>query len=280
MKKVKHILATFVHSFVPQDIYYPKLLHTRFQFSFKYYFIVLSFFALIITGIVVYQVSPIKMAHYKNATIRSLMSFPDDVKLTFTKGILETNLDKPLFLWVYDGSQPLFMFMVQTRDKMENAHIPLPLVFLGQDKAQISYKGSVFVRPYNSSWNFLITKPTIQSFITQTNSYFPAFILFFYTILIVLVPLTFMVGVSLLVLLSSFLVFVLLRTFIPHIHLKKCIQASMHGTHVPLFTITLLFALFPFVVNVATIAVSLIFVFTLVSVYEMYSKDTGHRKGR
>jgi len=276
MKKVKHILATFLHSFIPQDIYYPKLLHTRFQFSLKYYLVLMSFFTLIFTGVVFCRFSPLKMIGYKNSIINSFSTFPGEVIIKINKGMLESNQNKPLFLWIYHNNQPLFVFMVHTKDMLDSSHIPLPLIFLGQNKMQISYRGNVIVRPYNPSWNILITKERIQSFIGFINSFFPPFIFFFYILLIVVVPVMFMMGSTFFILLSSMVVFLLLRTFIPHIHLKKCIQASIHGTHIPLIIVIFLFILFPSATNIVVITASLIFVFTLVSTYEMYSKEISH----
>lgn len=271
MKKVKHILAIFLHSFIPHDGYYPKLLHTRLSFSLKYYLIAISFFACIFTGIVLYQLSPVKITSYKNSVINSLSTFPEEVKIRIKNGVLESNQNKPLFLWVYRGNQPLFVFMVHTKDIPTSSYNPLPLIFLGSDKVLISYRGNTVVNSYGNSLNVLITKESVQSLITNVNSFFPFFMFFLYLFLVIVMPLVFIISMTFFILLSSFLVYILLRTFFPHIHLKKCIQAGLHGTHIPFFIILFLFLLFPFAENILIVAASLIFVFTLVSTYEMYS---------
>ena len=279
MKKVKHILAIFFHSVLPQDIYYPKLLHTKFQFSLKYYLTVILFFALLFTGIVLYQFSPSKLVSYKDSIVNALSSFPEETSITIKNGILESNQNKPLFLWVYHENQPIFVFMIHTKDVLKSTYIPLPLIFLGNDKTQISYKGYFVLRTYNNSWNILITKSTLHPFISYINSYFFSFIFFFYLFLILLVPITFVVWSSTLILLSSLFVYILLYTFIPHIHLKKCIQAGMHGTHIPFFILILLTSLFPTATSSIIITSSLVFVFSLVATYEMYSKEVpAHKK--
>ena len=282
MKKVKHILATFLHSCIPQDISYPKLLHTHFRFSLKYYFVVMSFFALLFMGILFYRFSPLKMVSYKNSVINSLSAFPEDAVIMIRNGVLESNQNKPLFLWVYYDSQPVFVVMVYTKDMLTQSFTPLPLIFLGRDKAQISYRGTVTMHSYDPSWNMLITKERLQSLATHANSFFPSFIFFFYLFLIVLTPLIFIISSTVLILLSSALSYLLLCTFIPRLHFKKCIQAGMHGTHIPLFIALLLFSLFPAAQNIFVIAASLIFVFTLVSTFEMYSKEVTlhHSKDR
>lgn len=280
MKKVKHILVTFLHSFTPQDIYYPKLLHTRLQFSLKYYIFIIFSFACVFTGIVVYQFSPGKIISYKNSINTTLSSFPEDARITIAHGILESNQNKPLFLWVYDNNQPLFVFMVHTKDVLNNSHIPLPLVFLGNNQIQLTYKDSSLIRPYDNSLDILISRETMQALIPYINSIFPSFLFGFYISLLILFPLLFIGVSSLFIFLSASLTCILLRTFIPHIHLKKCLQAGMHGTHIPLIVSIFLFSLFPSASNILIIMASLIFVFTLVATYEMYSKEIPHSKGR
>ena len=280
MKKVKHILTIFIHSFVPQDIYFPKLLHTRFSLSVKYYICIVSFFACIYTGIVVWKLSPVQMFSYKNSILQSLSSFPDGLVLSINKGALESNLNKPLFLWVYQNSQPLFVFMAHTKDIVTKFDGPIPFIFLGVDKAQFSYRGFTIIKPYMYSWDIVITKDRIQTFVDTINSMFPAFVFFFYLFLIILLPLLFIIGATFLIVCSSTIVYILLRTFIPHIHFKKCIQAGLHGTHIPLLIVLLLFGLFPYASNSGAIALALIFVFSLVSTYEMYSKEVSYRSGR
>lgn len=280
MKKVKHILTTFLHSLIPQDIYYPKLLHTRFSFSFKYYIFIIVTFAVIFTGLVFCQFSPLKMISYKNSIVNSLSAFPEEVKITIKNGILESNQNKPLFLWIYHNSQPLFVFMIHTTDTLSNSHIPLPIVFLGADKIQISYRGHIIIRNYNNSWNVLITKERILPFISSISSYFPLFMFFFYVLMLVIVPLVFILCSTLFIFVSSLLSFALLRTFIPHIHIKKCFQAGMHGTHIPLLIVILLYSLFPTASNIFVVALALTFVFNLVAIYEMYSKEVVQLKGR
>ena len=279
MKKVKHILVIFLHSFVPQDIYYPKLLHTRFQFSLRYFVIILALFAFIFTGVVLYQLTPSKLSSYKNSIISSLTLFPSDATVKIAHGLLESNQNKPIFLWIYHQDQPLFVFMVYSNDVITSASIPSPLVFLGADKMQISYRGMSFVQPYTQSWNVFISKERIQTLIDVINSVFPSFVVFLYLFLIITLPLAYAILATFFVFVSSVLVFGLLRTFIPHIHNKKCMQAGIHGTHIPLIITILLFMLFPSSSNVLIVAAALIFVFTLVSTYEMYSKEISHLKG-
>lgn len=280
MKKVKHILAVFLHFVIPQDIYYPKLLHTRLQFSLTYYLVIISCFAALFTGIVFYQFSPIRMASYKDSIVEALYSFPDAAEITMRNGILESNQNKPLFLWIYHNSQPFFIFMIHTKDNATKTQFPYPVVFLGSDKAQFSYWGKSMTYPYDPSWKYLVSKINLQSVISTINRSFPSFAFFFYFFLFLFVPLTFIVGSTVLLLIASLLVFALLYTFIPHIHLKKCIQAGMHGTHVPFFILILLTILFPTALSGIIITSSLVFVFSLVATYEMYSKEISHSKGR
>lgn len=274
MKKVKHILVIFLHSFIPSDIYYPKLLHVSFSYSLKYFFVVLSFFTILFTGIVLYMYSPSKLISYKNSVIDSLSQFPDNVHFAIHNKMLESNLDKPFFLWVQYNSQPFFLIMAHTKDSsIRHSRIPLPLIFLGTEKAHFIYRHNRYTYSYPQSLHISVTKNVVESFISTLNSSFPSFLIFFYIFLFVIVPLLFILYITSFILLSSILVFLLLRTFIPHIHLKKCIQAGMHGTHIPIFGAILLFSFCPFATNILPLVALLIVMFTLVSTYEMYSKE-------
>lgn len=280
MKKVKHILVTFLHSVIPSDIYYPKLLHTQFQLSYKYYSTIVGFFALVFTVMVFCQFSPFRMRSYKNSIVKSLSAFPEDAKITIKDGVMESNQNTPLFLWAYDNKQPLFVFMVHTKDTLSNSHIPLPIIFFGSDKVQFSYRGNIVVHTYDSSLNESITKDHLQPLIDSINSFFPPFLFFFYLFFLIIVPLAFVLYSTFFIFISSLLTFIILRTFIPHIHIKKCFQAGMHGTHIPLIIGVLLFSLFPYTTNIFVIMSIFMFIFTLVSTYEMYSKELPHLKGR
>jgi len=280
MKNVKHILTIFLHSFIPQDSYYPKLLHIRLSLSLNYYFSILSFFAIILTGSIVLTYSPMQMMSYKNSVINSLSAFPEKAIINIENGVLESNQNKPLFMWVYHNNQPLFVFMIHTKDILTHSYIPLPLVFFGSNKAQIFYRGKTFTHLYGNSLNAIITKERIQSIVYSINSLFPLFLFVFYLSLIIVVPIMFIMCSTFVILLSSSIVFVLFRMFIPSIRLKKCIQAGIHGTHIPLCIVILLFALFPFASNIFPVTISLIFVFILVSTYEMYSKKIVHSRNR
>lgn len=280
MKKVKHILAIFFQSFIPNDGYYPKLLHTRFKFSLKYYIVVVSILAYVLAGVVVYQYSPKKLVGYKNSLINTLASFPKDAKITIANGILEFNQNKPLFLWVYDNKQPLFVFMVHTKDMLRSDDIPLPLFFLGEDRMLLAYQGNMKSYVYDSSLNLKITRDMVYKVIVWIESAFPSFMIGFYAILFIVLPLVF-IGVStVLILFSSLLTYIVLRIFISHIHIKKCVQAGMHGTHIPLMIIIILYIFCPNSRNIITVSTALIFVFTLVATFEMYSKEVNHSKGR
>ena len=280
MKKVKHILAVFFHSFIPQDIYYPKLLHTRFSFSLKYYIVIVTFFACVFAGIVFSWISPVTMGAYKDSIVHSLLTFPDDVKITVQNGVMESNQDKPFFLWIYHDDNPLFVFMAHTRNMSTESLLPHPLFFMGPDSIKFSHNGKMVAYPYDSSLSLSITKERLIPVVKKINTLFPLFMIILYVMIISIIPLLFVGGISLCILISSFLIYLLLRTFIPSIHLKKCIQACMHGTHIPLIIALLLYALFPNTANILIITAAHIFVFGLVSTYEMYSKRGAHVKGR
>ena len=224
-------------------------------------------------AVLVYHYSPQKIMQFKDSLMSTVLSIPEDVELSIVKGTLESNQEKPLFLWVYHETQPLFVVMIHTKDFLDSSHIPLPLLFLGRESLQFTYKGSSFIRPYEPNLNFTINKQSLVSLIPWFDSFATALLVGFSVCIITIAPLAFIALMGSMIIASSALVFLLLRTFIPHVHFRKCLQAALHGTHLPMSISLLLFALFPGKSNCFIITLSLIFVFALVATYEMYSEE-------
>jgi len=280
MKKVKHILVTFFHSVIPLDIYYPKLLHTRFIFSVKYYFFIVFFFAALFSTHVIYRVSPFNLIELKNTLTSSLLNIPDNITIQLKNGMLELNQEKPLMIWTYHNNLPFFFSMIYTKNSENFIQNTPPLIYFGQDKMTFSLRNKSFSRPYDHSANIFFTKDTIVSFIKKSNIFSPFLIVSFYIIFLIMLPIIFVIYSSVCIILASIFCFLIFKTYIPHLHIKKCIQASMHGTHIPLTISVILIPLFPYAFNCIVIVASFFFIFTLVSIFEMYYKEGSYSKGR
>lgn len=281
MIKVKAILRTILNSFIPQDIYFPKILHIRLMYSLKYYIIVLSLLTLLLVVSMVNKYPITTISQYRDSVIHSLSEFPQDIELKISNGELSTNSNAPLFLWVKHKDKPLFVFMANAREMSPRFQNPIPFIFLKKDGIQVSFRQFHQLWSYNLASEHIISKQQIPNFISQIHSFFPYVVLFYYVGMFLLLPLVFMSFITGAIILSCAITYILFRTYFLRIHFKKCLQAGMHGTHIPLIFAAVLLYLFPFSIRCIPIVFALFFVFTLVSTFEMYSKEKPHhRRGR
>ncbi len=281
MRKVKAILRTFLHSFIPQDAYYPKLIHTRFLFSLHYYLIFITVLSVLFMGILFTQYSPLQIIEYKNAIVDSLSHFPTDAIIRIKGGRLESNQDRPLFLWVNYRQQPFFVSMFDREEEFSKPHhSPFPLVLFGKDQVLFTYREVNHMFTYPRQYEFLLAYEQVHSLVTYSRSWFPTLLFITYISLFFTLPLTFAIVSTLLIFCTATVVFMLLHPFIPHMHWKKSLQAGLHGTHIPLCIVLLLIMIHvPFLI-ILSIHGALMFVFHLVATYEMYSKEIPQIKGR
>lgn len=281
MIKVKAILRTLINSFIPQDKYFPKILHIRIMYSFKYYISILSILTLLLVVSLMSKYPISSISQYKESIIQNVAAFPQDIELKIHKGELSTNSNAPLFLWVKHKNKPLFVFMANAREMSPRFQNPIPFIFLKKDGLQVSFRQFHQLWTYDPTANHIISRQQIPYFISQINSFFP-YVVFLYCIsMFILFPLAFMSFVTGAIILSSALTYLIFRTYFLRIHYKKCLQAGMHGTHIPLLFTAVLLYLFPFSTRCMPIVLALFFVFTLVSTFEMYSKEEPHhRRGR
>ncbi|MFZ2026616.1 MAG: DUF1189 family protein [Microgenomates group bacterium] len=281
MKKVKAILTTSLNSVIPQDIYYPKLLHIRFFYSLHYYITIL----LVLTGLFTFAFSykyPLsKLLQYKNDITRSFAQFPDTVILRIHKGQLTSNSDLPVFIWVKHKEKPLFVFMANAKDDAPRTISPIPFLFLKKDGMQISYRRYQRISPYDKMRDYTISKEQMPQFEEKINALFTPLLSYYNLAMVTLLPLVFIIFTTASIILSAAFSFLVFRIFFSRTHFKKCLQAGLHGTHIPMIISALLFILYPTTMRTVPIVCALYFVFTLVSIFEMYSKEAPHhRSGR
>ncbi len=281
MKKVKAILRTFINSFIPQDRYFPKLLHIRLMYSLKYYISILGFLTIlfVISFVAKYPLS--RIYEYKSAIVQCLSGFPQDVELRIDKGILSTNTNTPLFIWVRQNGKPLFVLMANEREMSPRFQNPIPFIFLKKDGLQVSFRQFHKQWLYSPTSRYVLSRKQIPLLTSLIHLYTPYAICIYIACMFLLFPLAFMIFVTMSIILSSLITYLAFRTYFIRIHFKKCLQAGIHGTHIPLIFAAVLLYLFPFSFRCLPVAYALFFVFTLVSTFEMYSKEEPrHRRGR
>lgn len=281
MKKVKAILTTSLNSIIPQDLYYPKLLHIRFLYSLQYYITILLVLTALFTFAFSYKYPLSKLVQYKDDITQSFAQFPKSAILRIQRGQLTSNSDLPLFVWVKHKDKPLFVFMANAKDDAPRTIRPIPFLFLKKDGMQISYRQYQRITPYDKTRDYIISQEQMPIFEEKINELFAPIISYYTLAILTVLPLVFMIFTTASILISSLIAFLLFRAYFSRIHLKKCVQAGLHGTHIPMIISALLFILYPTTMRIVPVICALYFVFTLVSIFEMYSKEASHhRKGR
>jgi hypothetical protein len=251
------------------------------MYSLKYYISILSILTFLLVISLVSKYSLSSLAQYKESVIQSISGFPQDIELKINKGELSTNSNAPLFLWVKHKDKPLFVFMANAREMSPRFQNPIPFIFLKKDGLQVSFRQFHQLWAYDPTSNYIISRQQIPYFVSQIHSFFPYVVLFYCVGMFLLLPLVFMSFITGTIILTSAITYFIFRTYFLRIHFKKCLQAGMHGTHIPLIFAAVLLYLFPFSTSCIPIVFALFFVFTLVSTFEMYSKEKPHhRRGR
>lgn len=281
MKKVKAILTTSLNSIIPQDIYYPKLLHIRFMYSLKYFIVATLIVTALFTLMFAYKYPLSRLVQYKDDITKSFAQFPDSAVLRIQKGQLTSNSTLPVFIWVKHKERPLFVFMANAKDDAPRTIPPVPFLFLKKDGMQISYRQYQRITAYDATREYTISKEQMPLFEEKVNALCAPVMRYYTLVLFTILPLAFMLFTIANILIAAAASFLLFRLYFSRAHLKKCIQAGLHGTHIPMIISALLFVLYPTNLRIIPIMCALYFVFTLVSIFEMYSKEVPHhRSGR
>jgi len=280
-RKVKAIFTLFLNSIIPQDHFYPKLLHTPLFHSLRYYSVIIVGSAGILVALLFIRHSPARLIEYKSAVISAIAQFPVDAELRIHNGELSSNMNRPLFLWVNTKNKPLFTFIADTQDTSTQFLHPAPFIFLKNNGFQVSFRQFDHFWSYQRSDAYVISRQNSAQFEKQADRFFSSLVIYYFVFLFFILPLLFIIISTLAIVISGVIAFLILRIYSSRVHLRKCIQAGLHGTHIPIFITVLFLNLFPLAPRCLFVVGSIFFVFTLVSSFEMYSKEEiNHRSGR
>lgn len=273
MKKVKAILHTLKASLIPNHIFYPKLLHTRTLFSFKYFLTCITFFAVILSAAVYTRIHPQKIAFYQNSFLTALKSFPEDAEFTLKHAKLSSTYRQPVFVWMnIPNGKKLLLFAANQHSLLKQNDFPNALVFFAAEQMRLSLRGSSIILPYPST-DYIVNKYTIDSFLEIANVYSSQAVVFFYLIYFVFFPLLYVLLSFEVSLIVSIVLFLLFRLFSKRIHLRKCFQVGFHASILPIIIGSLLLYTFPSVHGTITVTSGLVFVFQLIAIYETYFSE-------
>jgi len=277
MIKVKSFLAVFFQSLFPQNHYYPKIIHTKFSFSFKYYLTFLSLcnFIFLVVATAVY-LPPTRIINYVFDIKKNFTAFPSNLSLTINQGHLFTTLNAPYFLRS-EQNKTLLLVIDEFASFEKIKEYQSKILFTNQEIV-LNINNRLTRIPLSYIGNWQINKSQVEK-IEQGLNTFLVLLPYIYGLGFILSYLLFNLG-------SLFLTFSLITFcavvvwityrllqkklgFHKHLHLKKIIQVGLHAFTMPLILdYVFTFSYFTRLLPVNYLVFLLIFIFT--GVYESY----------
>lgn len=301
MQKVKTFFHVFSNSLFPQESYYHKILHTKFSFSFTY-FISLFLIIHVLFSLLFFRhkflLSETTLDQIKHNLLYSLNQYPKDLTISIKNGQLSTNYNKPYIFWFSHEKVLLPLVVVDQYGEPHKITQYESLALLTSRHLTFNTQKGIRIYPLPYK-NITIDKMMINGIKTAlltTHSFIP-FILWGHRILLfIILPLFFLVGTFILLLLISLSLYMLATALCAGSKLSynKCLQISLHATTFPLLAIYVFIALVPkqvlfkpYLINIGMYHmpgkifawfVILTFIFVFLSLYEAHTKSLKHRR--
>jgi len=269
MEKVKAILHTFSHFFIPNAFYYKKLVHISLFFSLRTYGITVVLMSFVTTSIIALTIaSPRRIQTVLDSGTAAFAAFPEGAHITITNGSMTMDQDRPLFLWAYyAGKHVLLLAASSSTEATQSTHNAI--VFLGPHS--LSYRVGTFYSevPYGPGY-YQISRSSLNSFTHLVEEIYLPVQKIFYILLYLVLPFLFFIWWTTIIFFIAILIYLLFHLFIKRVSLKKCFQAGLHSTSLPIILSLLLLILFPTSTCWIGSSFLLLFLFMLVAVYEVY----------
>jgi len=277
MKKVKSFFSIFFNSLLPQDRYYQKIVHSKFSYSLKYYFVYLSLinFIFIIVLMLIYF-PPLKVIGTIFDVKSKLISYPETLSISLKNGALSTTLDHPYFVRS-NQQKNLFLVVDEFAAPAKIKDYQSQVMLTGKEIVFNGKKG-ITSYAYDSRLKFDVNRDSVQKMDQVINVFLVSFpyiffvgIIFgylFYNLLSLSLNFLLIVVASLTVL----TVYKLLKkkfAFHKVLHLKKITQIGLHAITLPIMLDYIFaFSNFTRILPLTYLALIIIFIFT--GVYEAY----------
>lgn len=273
-KKVKAFFHVFSNSLLPQAPYYRKIIKVPLSFSLKYFLFLVFTVNLFFVFFYLLGSNPKEIYYIKNSFSKSLAEFPKELKIYINNGMLQTNIDRPYFMWLdLHDKKNLLLVVDQSampeKIKQYKANILLTSRYFVLNKNKFNDKA--FIIPYEKS-SFSFGKETIDQLLLWLNKYFYWFVFLAMVFSIFLFPLL-LFGVSLIYLFSlSLICFVIFKFFYKKNTIMKTFQISLHATTLPFIV---QYAINSFLYNarffqMKLLLALLLLIFILSGLYEAY----------
>lgn len=232
-RQSRTFLHVFRHSLVPYDTYYSKILHqTRLWFSLKY-FVALSIFMVMIELGLTMNGMPSRYSFIKSQTeVRNMINqIPSDLIINLNQGKLTTNYDRPIMIFSTNPDKPDIFAVVDQQASRVKMNEYNPTLMFASRELIASIDGQIMSFSYtgNKLPQHELNIP-IGTLADSLIKLLPAiYLVGFFTI-----PIFVLFSRILLLLIISFVVYLICIKIIPEIRMKKVFQISLHAATAPI----------------------------------------------
>lgn len=265
-KKVKAFFHVFSNSLLPQAPYYKKILKTPLSFSLKYFLFLVFVVNLFFVLFYIIRSGPREIYYIKNSFSETLSKFPNDLMIYVNSGVLQTNRDRPYFMWLdLHNKKKLLLVVDQSAmpEKINQYKASLLLTSRYFVFNKNKFNNTMQVIPYGSS-SLSFGKETINQLNSWLNKYFSWLVFSSIVFSVFLFPVL-VFGKSLIYLfILSLLNFVIFKFFYKKSTVIKTFQISLHATTLPFI---IQYAINP---QMQLLLALLLFIFILSGLYEAY----------
>ncbi len=273
-KKVKAFFHVFSNSLLPQAPYYRKIIKSPLTFSLKYFlslvFVVNLFFIFFYT----LRSKPQEIYYIKNSFLNTLSEFPSDLRIYINGGLLQTNRDRPFFMWLdIQGKKNLLLVVDQSAmpEKINEYKAGILLTSRYFVLRPNKLNNKTYIVPYGKS-RLSFGKESIDQLLLWLKKYYSLFVFFSILFSVFFFPLLVFAGSLIYLFLLSIFGFVIFNFLYRKNTLKKTFQISLHATTLPFI---IQYAINTFIYNarffqMKLLLALLLLIFILSGLYEAY----------
>lgn len=267
IKKIKRFFQLFHFSFLPQHLFYRKLLIEKIKTSLVYFFLLMTIFSLITWINILLRVY---FSGFKKNLLESLKRYPADLVIYLKKNLLFANLDRPYIFWLSQDNLLIPVVVIDTNfDYKDKLYDKIPL--LVNDKGILVRWGKkVKFYPFFFKKEIKLDKQTIDSVVAFIRKYFWIILIMF----LVFWSVIFTVKNLLFIFIVSFFSFVFLRLVKKRkVKFWRNYQIGLHSLTLPLIYYFLFVNIFPWWILSFRFILAyflLVLIFYLGAFYEVY----------
>jgi len=271
VKKVKTFLHDLKASIVPQSPYYSKVLKSRFNSSFLYFFSLFILIAGVVICAAVIKTYQNNIDKVGSCMTKALETIPSNFTITIDRGNMSTNMGMPVFVWNACQNKTKLFLVIDERISNQDVSKPKAEVLISRSDLYIRYRSHLLSLPLQKLFPQLhLNKQELIKRVQTGITIYKFLLLSLVASFFLFIPLSIMLINIVCMFISSMSVYVFFVLFHKRYSFRKIVQIGLHSCSLPLF-ITAIFVFTPLhLYNILMLFFALFFIFQLVAVYEAH----------